>query len=60
MFDSFSYTSWCEVIHALGSLKRKNLLSLIDENSHISQDFGGSETFREIAYAVDDVGRWFP
>ena len=30
------------------------------ENSHIIKELGSSETFREIADAVDDVGRWFP
>ncbi len=60
MFDSFPYTFWCELIHSLASLKRRELLDKIGENSYIIKELGSSETFREIAAAVDDVGRWFP
>ena len=60
MFDSFPYDFWCELIHSLASLKRRKLLVEIGQNSHIIKELGSSETFREIADAVDDVGRWFP
>ena len=60
MFDSFPYDFWCELIHSLGSLKRRELLDKIGEHSDIILELGGSETFREIADAVKDVGRWFP
>ena len=60
MFDSFPYDFWCELIHSLASLKRRELLNKIDKNSHIIKELGSSETFREIANAITDVGRWFP
>ena len=60
MFDSFPYDFWCELIHSLARLKRKKLLLTIGENSRVIRELGGSETFREIADAVNDVGRWFP
>ncbi len=60
MFGSFPYDFWCELIHSLASLKRRELLVEIGQNSHIIKELGSSETFREIADAVDDVGRWFP
>ncbi len=60
MFDSFPYDFWCELIHSLASLTRRELLVKIGQNSHIIKELGSSETFREIADAVDDVGRWFP
>ena len=54
------YDFWCELIHSLASLKRKELLREISENSQIIKELGSSETFREIADAIADVGRWFP
>ncbi len=60
MFGFFPYDFWCELIHSLASLKRRELLDKIGEHSDIIKELGSSETFREIANAVDDVGRWFP
>ena len=60
MFDSFPYDFWCELIHSLASLERRELLNKISENSQIIKELGGSETFREIANSITDVGRWFP
>ena len=60
MFDSFPYDFWCELIHSLASLKRKELLEKIGENSQIIKELGGSKTFREIVDAITDVCRWFP
>ena len=60
MFSSLPYDCWCELIHSLASLKRRELLDKISQNSHIIKELGSSETFREIADAIVDVGRWFP
>ena len=60
MFGSESYDFWCEVIHSLASLKRRELLNKIANHNNIIKELGSSETFREIADAIIDVGRWFP
>ena len=60
IFASFPYDFWCELIHFLASLKRRELLRQIGDNSNIIKELGSSETFREIADAVENVGRWFP
>ena len=60
MSDSFPYNFWCKLIHSLASLKRRELLNKIGENSQIIKELGSSKTFREIANAITDVGRWFP
>ncbi len=59
-FDIFPYNFWCDLIRSLASLKRKKLLKELSENSQIIKELGGTKTFREIADAIKDVGRWFP
>ena len=54
------YDFWSELIHSLASLKRRELLNKISEYSDIIEDLSSSEAFREIANAIDNVGRWFP
>ncbi|ELS01376.1 hypothetical protein Xen7305DRAFT_00010790, partial [Xenococcus sp. PCC 7305] len=58
--DSSIYSCWSELLHYSASLKRSSLLIQIRENIHIISKLGNSNTFREIADAVHDVGRWFP
>ena len=58
--SSFPYTLWREILHCFSSLKRRELLEKIKEHTEVIQQLGGAETFKEMAHAINDVGKWFP
>ena len=60
IYPSFSYELWCEMKHSIATLKRKEFLNKIVDNSEIINNLGGSQTFKEITVAIADISRWFP
>ena len=59
-FSPFPFSLWCEVIYSLKVLVREDILEIFEDNIQIIKEVGGSESLKEIADAVNDVGRWFP
>lgn len=50
---------WCETLNTLARRSRKDLLSDLSALTPVIESLGGSQEIEEIAYAIQDVGRWW-
>lgn len=56
---SVNVSLWQEIIHILAHLPRHNFLENLVSLSPILVELGGSDTLKETAQAIQDVGRWW-